>query len=335
MEASDQRTIETPDGWRLELRRLGASSARRATPVLMLHGFGANSFCLANRHGPSLGHYLATRGADVWLLDFRGTQSSWHPDGSAAFARISVDDKILVDLPTAVSAVLAETQQPSLDLLGFSLGGTIAYGYLSQHGQSAVRRVVTLAAPLRFELPLALRLLLRLPTRRWGPGRMPRRLPLRGFTRLGARTRIVLPARDHFNLANVDRSVLLAMMRDGAEDAATGELSQLARWSVQGRLTSLDGAIDFGSRVGELARPLLVLGAAADRHVRAEHLVSLLTTVASPQKRLVVVGRQSGAQMDYGHTDLLLGRHAAIDVFPHVDEWLAEPSSTSPGDEDS
>lgn len=327
------RRVATTDGWRLQLRRLTAASPRRPTPLLMLHGFGANSYGLAARKGPSLGHYLASRGIDVWLLDFRGTRTSAHADGRGATERITIDDKILLDLPAAIDMILVETGGAAIDLLGFSLGGTIAYGYLSYLGQSAIRRLVTLAAPLRFALPRGLGVLQRLERNRIVGRVTPRRIPLRGFTALGARTNVILPAQGHFNLANVERSVLRAMMRHGAEDAATSELLQLYEWSLNGRLTSVDGRIDFGAKVTNIDRPVLLIGAAADRHVAPQALIELFTALRAPDKRLVLVGCDTGAVADYGHTDLLLGPAAAVDVFQHVAAWLEGPTprTTSSG----
>jgi len=324
--------VATADGWRLQLRRLAAKQPTHPTPLLMLHGFGANAFCLANQAGPSLGHFLARRGFDVWLLDFRGTRTSKHPDDEAAFQRIAVDQKILFDVPAAVDRVLDETGRDALDLVGFSLGGTITYAYLSHFGQSSVRRVVTLAAPLRFDLPRSLQLLQRLERAPLTRRVVPRRIPLGGFTRLGARTNIVLPAHDHFNLANVERPVLLEMMRHGSEDASTAELLQLLDWSARRRLCSVDERIDFTARIDRIDRPALLIGAAADHHVRPDALVSVLATLASRDKRLVLIGRDTGARLDYGHTDLLLGTRAEVDVFPHVESWLGAGQPSLPPD---
>ena len=43
---------------------------------------------------------------------------------------------------------------------------------------------------------------------------------------------------------------------------------------------------------------------------------------SAKRKEYVMIGRESGAGMDYCHTGLVLGDRAIQDVFPRVLEWL-------------
>ena len=45
-------------------------------------------------------------------------------------------------------------------------------------------------------------------------------------------------------------------------------------------------------------------------------------TLGSAEKEYHLIGRDTGAQIDYCHGALLLGPHASVDVFPRVTEWL-------------
>lgn len=314
-------TVLTRDNWRLRLRR--STGRGFPVPVLLLHGFGANTFVLGNGSGSSLASYLVEHGHDVFCLDFRGTQTSVSPDGDG-LAAVDVDAKIQRDLPAAIDCVLRESGASQLDVAGFSLGGTILYAYLAHYGEEKVRRCVTIGSPLRFRFPAAAKLLRSLCTVEALRRALPQRLPMRGFCQLGAVTHIEFPARPHFNLANMARPVLYDMMRTGTEDASLSELLQIMHWSKHGRVVSRDGAIDYLTRFPQVSTPLLLIGGTADRHVDPADLLEVLRIVRSREKALRLIGKDHGARRDYGHTDLLLGVRVAEEVFPHVQEWFAQ-----------
>ncbi len=328
-------TVRTTDGWQLPLRRIGTGPIgtgsgvhkghRHPRPVLMLHGFGANGFCMWRPRGPSLGGYLAARGFDAWRLDFRGTRDAICPGGRSSEA-YTVDDKILEDVPAAVEAVLAATGAEILDVVGFSLGGAVLYGYLSAFSGAPVGRCVTMGSPLRFRLPPAARLASKLLATKLGRRALHRKIPIRDFCRLGLATNLVFPARPHFNLRNVERDVVLEMMRFGTEDPPLSEVAQLVSWGRGGRLVSANGAIDYERGLADLRTPLLLMAATADRHVPPGAIQQALDRLGCGEKKLIEIGKRSGAQMDYGHTDLLLGRRAEHEVFPHISAWLSRPA---------
>jgi pimeloyl-ACP methyl ester carboxylesterase len=316
-------SVGTPDGWQLELTHLSPATRRHPRPLLLLHGFGANRFVMWHRPGPTLAEHLCHQGFDAYCLDHRGTRHSRHPDGARAHGRVTVDDKIALDLPAAIDAVLADAGAEELDVVGHSLGGTSLVAYLSHRGDARVRRAVTIASPLRFRLPLAAHAALLAAARPGARRALPERIPMRGFAELGLATNLVFPARPHFNMANVERSMILHMMRHGVDDASLRELEQLAAWS-RGAFRSLDGSIDYGRGLAAITASILVLGAAVDSHVAPRELHAAAARIGPEGARVHVVGEASGAERDYGHTDLLLGRHAAREVFPIVARWLAD-----------
>jgi pimeloyl-ACP methyl ester carboxylesterase len=315
-------TVQTADEWELQLLRLEPRERRHPNPVLLLHGFGTNGFVMWHQPGPSLGSYLCDQGFLVWCLEFRGTRSSRHPTFRRAFADISVDAKIARDLPAALDRVLDASAAQAVDIVGHSLGGTTVYAYLASHDGGRVGRCVTISSPLQFRLPVAAHAAAFL-SRGWIGAALPRRLPMRRFCELGLRSNVVFPARPHFNMDNVDRSMLLRMMRDGVDDGSLREIVQLVSWSRVGGFRSLDGSVDYQSGLARIRAPMLLLGAAADQHVPPESLTEVAAALGSPHKEIRIIGKAGGARADYGHTDLLLGRHATREVFPHLSAWLA------------
>lgn len=115
-------SIRTDDGVTLRALRLET----KGTPVLLCHGFGANTnqFLISGR---SLAGFLARRGYDVWCLNFRGVgrgklRSGGNPDHS-------FDDLVALDLPAAVRAVRKTTRRRPF-LIGHSQGGMVALAWL-------------------------------------------------------------------------------------------------------------------------------------------------------------------------------------------------------------
>ncbi len=318
------RHVRTVDDWQLPLRRIGTVQ-RHPRPVLLLHGFGANGFCMWRPTGPSLGAYLAACGFDTWRLDFRGTRDALRGSRRANVA-YTVDDKILKDVPAAIEAVRTATDARGVDVVGFSLGGAVLYGYLSAFPGAPVGRCVTIGSPLRFKIPKVARLASGLFASKLGGRILPRKLPIRDFCRLGLATNLIFPARPHFNLRNVDREVVLEMMRHGTEDPPMSEIGQLINWGRSGRLVSADGTVDYEHGLSALRTPLLLIAGTVDRHVAPGSVREALGRLGCREKRLAVIGRRTGAHMDYGHTDLLLGQRAEREVFPHISAWLSLPA---------
>ncbi len=319
----EQFSVATGDGWQLPLHRIAGSQHRYGPPVLLLHGLLANGYCFFHQPGNSLAVTLAEQGFEVWLLEFRGTQGSWHPRGEQAYRAITVTDKIAEDLPRAVDEVRQRSGADVLDVVGHSLGGTVLYGYLGRCAVAPIRRCVTISAAVRYDLPAAGRALGVLAASAPGRRLLPTRVPMRRFSQLGATTHIVFPARRHFNLANMERQTLLRMMRHGIEDAPIGELLQLLKWADQ-RDTNRTGLAELAGKLPDIRQPTRLIGGAADQHCPVPLLREVMGYLGCNDKSLVVVGRNLGAKYDYGHTDLLLGPRAPLEVFPHIIAWLEQ-----------
>ena len=49
--------------------------------------------------------------------------------------------------------------------------------------------------------------------------------------------------------------------------------------------------------------------------------------LGSQDKKFVVFGKEEGYRNDYGHVDLVLGKHAPQEVYPVVAEWMKKHDS--------
>lgn len=145
----------------LRLRRYGARG--RAGAVLLLHGANTSSETF-RQPGGGLVRYLAERGFQVWLLDWRGSPHvvealprKWL--GGSAIEEIrhyTVDDVAREDLPGAVREIRARIGPGErLSILGHCVGAgslaiAIAEGRLEPFG---VKRVVLSTLGLFYEVP--------------------------------------------------------------------------------------------------------------------------------------------------------------------------------------
>lgn len=311
----------TSDGWELPLSR-PYPPAGPSRPVLLLSGYGTSSESWCPRDPNGLSAHLATAGFDPWLLDFRGSGASRHTH--AVRPVVCIDRKVQLDLPAAVAVIQQETGAATLDLVGHSMGGVIIYAYLTVYGDAPVRRVVTLSSPGWFRrtrssgapafrtrarvLRHSLRLVERVPTRRlmqWVT-----RIPLPGA--YGA----------HFTPENVDDATARTWLRASSTDIYRAELQQIMRWFETGEITDRTGDFSYSAHFGRITQPILFLAAQADRVVDRQAVRWVHDQVSSARKEYREVGLATGATVDFGHTDLVAGRHAPRDVYPHVLGWL-------------
>eukprot|EP00667_Euglena_gracilis_P022450 EG_transcript_25014 len=136
--------IETSDGWRLPLIRYPArnSGPKRHHPVLLLHGLSGNrlGFDLPPS-GPSLARTLSAAGFDVWVLEMRGSNLSFHPDfpKRREVQQWVFADYVDEDFSHAVEFLLNFTRVPAIHCVGHSMGGILSTAYASLSPSHAAR----------------------------------------------------------------------------------------------------------------------------------------------------------------------------------------------------
>lgn len=137
----------------------GAAGAVARTPVIFLHGNNDVPFATpcspTNGKVQALAQALADAGwstAELWGLGYQGDQcdlvAALGGDNTLR-ARIGHTNQANVpDLRRFVAAVLAYTGARQVDIVGHSLGGTLAREWMRQDGaQRLVRRLVTIDSP--------------------------------------------------------------------------------------------------------------------------------------------------------------------------------------------
>ena len=321
-------TVTTADGWTLALFRVPPAAGTEdrpghGVPLLMPHGTSVNRFNYMTP-GSDLAGYLSSLGYDVWVPEHRGDRTSRGPTGrDLRSGGWSMDDIADQDMPAVIDEVLRITGRERLWWVGHSLGGIL--GYIVAQGAYAeqVAGLVTIGSPGAYVHPSEW---VQRVSRHAGVLPKSGQVPTRGAAKA------LLPVLDMapdspllhvvFNLENADPQTLVKFVGQGMENIGRGMTEQYLRWLVQGPITSLDGSVDYSAGLASITQPTLVIAG------RVDHIVPAWTArwgydhLGSADKTWQVTGVGWGHQADYGHGDLVVGRHAAEEVFPLIGAWL-------------
>jgi pimeloyl-ACP methyl ester carboxylesterase len=132
----------------------GAAGPVHRTPVILLHGNNDTPFpTVCNPYGQihSLAQYLADNGyapSELWGLGYQGDQCDTltTPTNKSGFAHSTVAN--IPDLDRFVRAVLAFTGARRVDIVGHSLGVTLARAWMkADHTGHLVRKLVGIDGP--------------------------------------------------------------------------------------------------------------------------------------------------------------------------------------------
>lgn len=315
--------VTTDDGWELELVRYPAVGSRTGRPVLLCHGISANARNMDLDEGHSLARWLAAQGREAWTLSLRGTGSSSRPDPSAGRAAIGFDDYWRHDLPAAIAWVRQQSGADAVDYVGHSMGGMVLYAYLSQGG-AGVAAAATLGSPTRLDWGTALDRVIAhaapplLPPAGLLPSGLGATLaaPFQGLVEDDLFERL-LYRREETTLRSWQR-----LLRYGTADTAGGVARHFLDLARTGRFASADGALDFRDGMRRAQTPLLVVAAALDRVALTPAVKDGFRAWGGP-KGWALISKANGAQAEYGHMDLVIGEHAAVDVWTPVLAFLS------------
>lgn len=320
---ADQQRATTEDGWELELVHYAPQGAPTGRPVLLCHGISANARNLDLDDAHSLARWLARQGRPAWTVSLRGTGTSSRVEPRAGRGPISFDDYWRRDLPAAIRHVLARSGSAQLDYVGHSMGGMVLYAYLSQGGQG-VAAAATLGSPTRLDWGTALdRVIAQVA---------PPLLPANGGLPSAFGAAVAAPfqgavADDFFERLFYRRDSTLVqswqrLMAYGTADTAGGVALHFLELARSGRFGSADGAVDFRADMRRARTPMLVVAGALDRIAPTPAVKDGFRAWGGP-KAWALISKANGAQAEYGHMDLVIGEHAAEDVWTPVLEFLS------------
>ena len=216
---------------------------------------------------------------------------------------------------------LERTGAPQAFWLGHSMGGLVGYGAAVTGLEPRLRGLCELGAPVYFAYApwmqrlLDLALLLAWPRalrQRWGSIAMA---PLLG--------RVTLPMSDvMLNPESIPPGLQRKLYANLMGSISRGVLRQFRDWIVHDAFRSLDGSIDYRERLRGLSLPVLVMGGSQDRLAPPAAIKAQFELLGSPDKTLMIFGRENGDALHYGHGDLVFGAGAPREVFPRIAGWM-------------
>ena len=326
----------TDDGWRLGVRHYRASNPDPGKlPVVLCHGLGLNGtfWTITDNH---LASQLANRGYDVFVFDIRGSGENAQVGRHDRINRImrhtflrelgernwTVDDLVRYDVPAILDYVERRTGHDRVNWVGHSLGGMLVFAYLEMapHPERIANFVGMGSTIIQAEIPqqdmLAANRGLRVLSLFASPGRLGRPL---AFFRLPGMGMI---DRFYYSPENVDRETISRFYGYTLEDTGPGALRQLDPYLEFGHMVSADRTIDYSARLGEVTTPTLLVAGDGDIMSDVPSTELTLAALGSPDKSLMRFGKSQGHVADYGHCDLVWSRHAPVEIFPPIIEWL-------------
>ncbi len=343
---------ETADGKELVLRRYKpADLAADKSPVILCHGLSYNMLFWDLDPRVSLPLYLSDAGYDVWLLSLRGASPSTQPLNSAlrklgrfrfdeqallarknklktiTMADWSVDEHIDLDVPAAIDRVIQETGHDKIHWIGHSMGGMILFGYLqvNPHAAAKVRSFVAVAAPMTV----------------FHPVNDPFTLLIEAETALSVGSKIVgssAPAalgtlfgdldtpldKLFYNGRNMDSEIIKRLSYLAEEEMSASQMKQLIGMVRTERFTSLDGKRDYTAMLNLVNTPTFFLAGTVDNMASPAAMQFAYRQIISDDKKFRLFGRVNAQKEDYGHDDLIIGRNAKQEVYPHILDWLRD-----------
>ena len=312
-------TAKAADGWPLLVARYEGAAPKKALPVVLCHGLGANATNLDAIPEYSLARYLKSRGYDTFVLELRGAGRNvgaapipWRKRWVHTF-----DDFVRLDAPAALKAVREATGADQALWVGHSMGGMIAYALAGSPEGAALRGVVAIASPAFFRAPPGTRHLLGLNVLLRG------RLRIRTLARLFAPLAAYVPGKRFGSVrSNFDPKLLRQVLHNVLDDMSGALIRQFARWSKDDVFDSNDGRVDYRAGLAKATTPFLLVAGASDDLAPPRGVERVHGLLGSSDKTYRLLSKATGAQMDYGHGDLVFGRDAPGEVFPLVADWL-------------
>jgi pimeloyl-ACP methyl ester carboxylesterase len=313
---ADKHLVDNGAGWRLALTRYWDSNVAQGRPVLVVPGYGMNSFIFGfHPNGPPMVECLARRGLEVWTVDLRGQGRSIRARGTT---RYGIGDLAIEDLGAAIAHVLAKTSTKAdrVDIVGCSLGTALAFTHVASVPEAPVHAIVSMAGVvtwkgahpmvrIAFGAPAVAGLFRFKNTRRIA------RLALPVVARLAPSLMSV-----YLNERSTDLSQAARMVQT-VEDPHPIINREIAEWIKRSDLVVR--GVNVSEKLPSLTHPFLCVVANHDGIVPPATSRHTFDVIGSERKELLLVG---DIDTPIAHADLFLCKGAQERVFAPIADFL-------------
>ncbi|MDF2692339.1 MAG: Polyhydroxyalkanoic acid synthase [Labilithrix sp.] len=312
----DRFLVDNRAGWRLSVTRYRAEREPTGRPVLIVPGYGMNSFIFSfHPNGPSMVECLAARGLEVWTVDLRGQGRSIRARGSH---RYDMGALAVEDLGAAIGHVLAKTTTGAtkIDLVGCSLGTALSFAHVAIVDGAPVHALVSMAGLVTWrEAHPIVRFA-------FGSPRVASLMRMKNTRRLA---RFALPVVSkvapallsvYLNERSTDLSQAARMVQT-VEDPHPIINREIAEWIRRGDLVIR--GVNVSERLPALKHPFFCVVANDDGIVLPATSRHTFDKIGSDHKEILFVG---DAEMPIAHADLFLCKGAQPRIFAPVADFL-------------
>ncbi len=322
------RTV-TSDGWEIALYRYRPEAVVPGRePVLMCHGLQANRLNMDFSADVSLARYLQKEGFDSWIMEVRGGGESSRPGflGLGKYRyNYCFDDYVMKDLPAAIEYVRKTTGFSKVQWVGHSNGGMVIHAYLSYFGPEGIKTATTVASPVDFTwMPDLMKL---------AASKLKNVLTLSSYAPLAAAAPLLNPfisddysagiiGNGFANAESMGSDGMRFMVRYGIFDISNKVVIQMADWVENGEFRTFDKKFSYKANLKNISIPMFITAGRGDNIVPPATAKYAYDVISSKDKKWMVFGKASGGRFDFGHGDLLLGKTAPRDIYPHILAWL-------------
>lgn len=316
----ETRSVDNGHGWQLRLTRTWAPERLDpgTRPILLLTGYGMNDFVLGyHPQGRPMIRVLAEAGLEIWSGSMRRQRGSRRLERRAGLPGLQAF--AAQDVPVLIDAALrhSRTEASRVDLVGSSLGGSVAYAHLALCPDTPVGALVALGAPLQWDrVHPALRVL-------FASERVAGLVPMTGTDRVARRLFPVVAKVPgllsiYMNLDHVSVHEARELTR-GVDEPDRRVNRDLVRWMRNGTMV-FDG-VDVSAALAHERRPLLVILANRDGIVPPASATPALGLWGGSDTTLLEIGTPSDW---YAHADLFIAPEAPERVFAPMAAWLLD-----------
>lgn len=320
---AETHRAKTDDGWEISLTRYKAKGEKKGRPIVLCHGISANVRNMDLDDTISMARWFAAQGRDAWTMSLRGTGKSDSIDeAKGRKPPIRFDDYWKHDLPAVVQYVKFVSQSEDIDYAGHSMGGMVLYAYLSQGGKG-IHAAATMGSPTRLDWGTSIEGLIKavgpsLINENWLiPSDLGAALaaPFQGVVDDGPFQRLFYVS------GTTDLVEWQRLMVYGTAPVSGGTALQLLESMDSGRFLNSDKSIDLRAAMSGITTPILVIAGRLDRIAAAPAVKDGYRALGGPKEwRLITTA--NGAHGEYGHMDLVIGKHAAEDVWTPLLQFL-------------